>query len=152
MDDETLYTQIKDYVAEIAPKKESIVKMHDSNVPVFEKYGVERQIKTTFGRTVSINKGAYLVIEHTEAMHVIDVNSGGRVKSDNDGSQEANAFQVNLDSAVEVARQLRMRDMVGQREVFARLRELFARDFVRVRVEQFQKFACQVFTGEIVLH
>src|SRR5690606_4722245 len=75
VDDETLYTQLKDYVAEIAPKKESIVKMHDSNVPIFEKYGVERQIKTTFGRTVSINKGAYLIIDHTEAMHVIDVNS-----------------------------------------------------------------------------
>ena len=111
VDDETLYTQLKDYVAEIAPKKESIVKMHDSNVPIFEKYGVERQIKTTFGRTVSINKGAYLIIEHTEAMHVIDVNSGNR--SNKAKTQEDTALEVNLISATEIARQLRLRDMGG---------------------------------------
>src|SRR5690606_35777954 len=107
----TLYTQLKDYVAEIAPKKESIVKMHDSNVPIFEKYGVERQIKTTFGRTVSINKGAYLIIEHTEAMHVIDVNSGN--SSNKAKTQEDTALEVNLISATEIARQLRLRDMGG---------------------------------------
>ena len=111
VDDETLYTQIKDYVSEIAPKKESIVKMYDANVPIFEKFGIERQIKSTFGRTVSMSKGAYLVIEHTEAMHVIDVNSGNRsTKSKN---QEDTALEVNLISATEVARQLRLRDMGG---------------------------------------
>ncbi|MFD0977483.1 Rne/Rng family ribonuclease [Salinimicrobium gaetbulicola] len=111
VDDETLYTQIKDYVSEIAPKKESIVKLYDSNVPIFEKYGIERQIKTTFGRTVSMNKGAYLVIEHTEAMHVIDVNSGNR--SNKSKNQEDTALEVNLISATEIARQLRLRDMGG---------------------------------------
>jgi ribonuclease G len=111
VDDEALYTQIKDYVSEIAPKKESIVKLYDSNVPIFEKFGIERQIKTTFGRTVSMNKGAYLVIEHTEAMHVIDVNSGNR--SNKSKNQEDTALEVNLISATEIARQLRLRDMGG---------------------------------------
>ena len=111
VDDETLYTQLKDYVSEIAPKKESIVKLYDSNIPIFEKFGIERQIKTTFGRTVSMSKGAYLIIEHTEAMHVIDVNSGNR--SNRSKNQEDTALEVNLISATEIARQLRLRDMGG---------------------------------------
>ncbi|MCG9970718.1 Rne/Rng family ribonuclease [Christiangramia crocea] len=111
VDDETLYTQIKDYLSEIAPEKESIVKLHQSNQPIFEKFGIERQIKTSFGRTVSMSKGAYLVIEHTEAMHVIDVNSGNR--SNKSKNQEDTALEVNLISATELARQLRLRDMGG---------------------------------------
>jgi ribonuclease G len=111
VDDETLYTQIKDYVSEIAPDKESIVKLHQSNQPIFEKNGIERQIKTSFGRTVSMSKGAYLVIEHTEAMHVIDVNSGNR--SNKSKNQEDTALEVNMISATEIARQLRLRDMGG---------------------------------------
>ena len=111
IDDETLYLQIKDYVQSIAPDKESIVKHHDSNVPIFEKYGVDRQIKTSFGRSVSSTKGTYLVIEHTEAMHVIDVNSGNR--SSKSKNQEDTALEVNIIAATEVARQLRLRDMGG---------------------------------------
>lgn len=111
IDDETLYLQIKDYVQEIAPKKENIVKFYDSNVPIFEKFGIERQIKTSFGKTVSGSKGAYLVIEHTEAMHVIDVNSGNR--SNKQKTQEGTALEVNMIAATEVARQLRLRDMGG---------------------------------------
>ena len=111
IDDETLYLQIKDYVQEIAPKQENIVKLYDSKVPIFEKFGIERQIKTSFGKTVSGSKGAYLVIEHTEAMHVIDVNSGNR--SNKSKNQEDTALEVNLIAATEVARQLRLRDMGG---------------------------------------
>jgi ribonuclease G len=111
IDDETLYLQIKDYVQEIAPKKENIVKYYDSKVPMFEKFGIERQIKTSFGKTVSGSKGIYLVIEHTEALHVIDVNSGNR--SNKSQNQEDNALEVNLIAASEVARQLRLRDMGG---------------------------------------
>ncbi len=111
VDDETLYNQIKDYVHEIAPEKESIVKLYDSNVPIFEKFGIERQIKTSFGRTASMSKGAYLVIEHTEALHVIDVNSGNR--STKAKNQEDTALEVNLLAATEIARQLRLRDMGG---------------------------------------
>lgn len=111
IDDETLYLQIKDYVQEIAPKKENIVKYYDSNVPIFEKFGIDRQIKTSFGKIVSGSKGAYLVIEHTEAMHVIDVNSGNR--SNKQKTQEGTALEVNMIAASEVARQLRLRDMGG---------------------------------------
>ncbi len=111
IDDETLYNQIKDYVHEIAPEKESIVKLYASNVPIFEKFGIERQIKTSFGRTASMSKGAYLIIEHTEALHVIDVNSGNR--SNKAKNQEDTALEVNLLAATEIARQLRLRDMGG---------------------------------------
>lgn len=111
IDDETLYNQIKDYVHEIAPEKESIVKLYTSNVPIFERFGIERQIKTSFGRTASMSKGAYLIIDHTEALHVIDVNSGNR--SNKAKNQEDTALEVNMLAATEIARQLRLRDMGG---------------------------------------
>ena len=109
--DETLKLEIKEYLQEIYPEKEKIVKLHKSATPIFEKYGIERQIKTSFGKTVSMSRGAYLVIEHTEALHVIDVNSGNR--SNKAGSQEETALEVNLIAATEIARQLQLRDMGG---------------------------------------
>ena len=63
-----MHIQIKDYVQKIVPKKESIVKLYNSKIPIFEKFGIERQIKTSFGKNVSMTKGSYLVIEHTEAL------------------------------------------------------------------------------------
>jgi ribonuclease G len=111
VDDETLYYQLKEYVQEIAPKQESIVKLHKDESPIFEKFGIERQIKTSFGQNVSMAKGAYLVIEHTEALHVVDVNSGNRSSKSN--NQEDTALEVNLIAATEIARQLRLRDMGG---------------------------------------
>ncbi len=111
VNDEALYGQVKDYVQTIAPKKENIVKLYKNGMPIFDKYGIERQIKTSFGRTVSMAKGAYLVIEHTEALHVVDVNSGNR--SNKEKNQEDTALEVNLISATEIARQLRLRDMGG---------------------------------------
>jgi len=112
IDDEELYDQIKDYVQEIAPEKQSIIKLYQSrDTPIFEKYGIERQIKTSFGKTVSMSKGAYLIIEHTEALHVIDVNSGNR--SNKATNQEDTALEVNMIAAAEIARQLRLRDMGG---------------------------------------
>ncbi len=111
VDDETLSYQLKDYLSEIAPKKANIVRLYKNSVPIFEKYGIERQIKTAFGKTVSMSKGAYLVIEHTEALHVIDVNSGNR--SNKAKSQEDTALEVNMIAASEIARQLRLRDMGG---------------------------------------
>ena len=112
IDDEELYQQTKDYVQEIAPSKQSIVKHYQhKDIPIFEKYNIERQIKTSFGKTVSMSKGAYLIIEHTEALHVIDVNSGNR--SNKASSQEDTAMEVNMIAAGEIARQLRLRDMGG---------------------------------------
>lgn len=109
--DESLHQEIKDYLQEIYPEKAKIVKLHKSDTPIFEKYGIERQIKTSFGKTVSMSKGAYLVIEHTEALHVVDVNSGNRSNKAN--SQEDTALEVNLIAATEIARQLQLRDMGG---------------------------------------
>jgi ribonuclease G len=112
VDDEELYQETKDYLAEIAPSKQNMVKLYQSiDTPIFEKYHIERQIKTSFGKTVSMSKGAYLIIEHTEALHVIDVNSGNR--SNKATSQENTALEVNLIAAAEIARQLRLRDMGG---------------------------------------
>ncbi len=111
VDDEELFDNIKDYLLEIAPSKASIVKHYKGSAPIYEKFGIERQIKTSFGRTASMSKGAYLVIEHTEALHVIDVNSGNR--SNKAKNQEDTALEVNMLAASEIARQLRLRDMGG---------------------------------------
>ena len=111
VNDETLYKDIKGYIYGIAPEKEKIVKLYKDNTPIFDQFGVEKQIKGLFGKTVVFKQGAYLVIEHTEALHVIDVNSGNRNKKDID--QETNALEVNLAAADEIARQLRLRDMGG---------------------------------------
>lgn len=111
VDDEDLYNEIMEYLELIAPEKQSIVKLYRSQVPIFQKFGVDRQIKTSFGKTVSMPTGAYLIIEHTEALHVIDVNSGNR--SNKAKSQQDTALEVNMLAATEVARQLRLRDMGG---------------------------------------
>lgn len=111
VDDKSLQEEVQEYIETIAPKKKDIVKLYNQSLPIFEKFGVERQIKTSFGKTVSMQKGAYLVIEHTEALHVIDVNSGNR--SNKAKSQEETAMEVNMISATEIARQLRLRDMGG---------------------------------------
>lgn len=106
-----VFNEVKRYVGLIAPGKESIVKLYNGNVPIFDNFGVTKQIKSGLGRTVSFKHGAYLIIEHTEALHVVDVNSGNRNRGlDN---QEENAFAVNMEAADELARQLRLRDMGG---------------------------------------
>lgn len=107
----TVYDEIKSYLKTIAPNKLDILKLHKGNVPIFEQYGIDKQIITSFGKKVTFKNGAYLIIEHTEALHVIDVNSGHRSKSSN--NQEINAFEVNCEAAKEIARQLRLRDMGG---------------------------------------
>ncbi len=111
VNDDDIYHQIKDYVGLIAPEKTEIVKRYTGNVPIFDNFNITKQIKSSFGRTVNYKRGAYLIIEHTEALHVVDVNSGNRTRSEN--GQEANALEVNLGAADELARQLRLRDMGG---------------------------------------
>ena len=96
---------------EISPEMEKIVKHYKQKEPIFEHFGVDKQIKAAFGRTVNLPGGAYLVIEHTEALHVIDVNSGNRTASKE--NQDENALLVNKEAAREIARQLRLRDMGG---------------------------------------
>ena len=111
VNNEDICQQIRDYVSIIAPEKADIVKMYTGKVPIFDNFNVTKQLKSGFGKTVNYKHGAYLIIEHTEAMHVVDVNSGTRIKKEN--GQEANALETNLGAADELARQLRLRDMGG---------------------------------------
>ncbi len=111
IDDEKIYHEVRDYVSLIAPDRESIVKHYRGKLPIFDNFDVTRQIKSSFGKIVTYKYGAYLVIEHTEALHVVDVNSGNRSKFSDE--QETNALDVNLGAADELARQLRLRDMGG---------------------------------------
>jgi len=111
LSDPVLYEETKTFIRTYEPGKQDIVKMLNSKKPIFEYFGIDKQIKSSFGKTVTIKSGVYLIIEHTEAMHVIDVNSGHRVNKDN--SQEENALITNLEAATEIARQLRLRDMGG---------------------------------------
>ncbi len=111
VNDKELYLELKDYLLSISPKQEKILKLYKSKTPILQNFDVTKQIKSSFGKTVNMKNGTYLVIEHTEAMHVIDVNSGKKVDAKKD--QEENALLVNLKAAEEVARQLRLRDMGG---------------------------------------
>lgn len=111
INDKEVFNDIRAYVSMIAPTRLDIVKLYQGNVPIFDNFSVTRQIKSSFGRTVTYKHGAYLIIEHTEALHVIDVNSGNRSRSPE--GQEVNALDVNLGAADELARQLRLRDMGG---------------------------------------
>ncbi|CAM1341575.1 Rne/Rng family ribonuclease [Tenacibaculum amylolyticum] len=160
--DESLKIEIKEYLQKIYPEKENIVKLHRSSIPIFEKYGIERQIKTSFGRTVSMSKGAYLVIEHTEALHVIDVNSGNR--SNKAKNQEETALEVNLIAATEIARQLQLRDMGGiivvdfidmksaenRQKLFQHLKEVMSLDRTKHKILPPSKFGLVQITRQRV--
>ena len=111
INDKELYHEVKEFVKDIAPDLVDIVKLYTGRTPIFQKFGIDRQIKTSFGRTVSMPSGAYLVIEHTEALHVIDVNSGNR--SNKAKTQQDTALEVNMIAATEIARQIQLRDMGG---------------------------------------
>ena len=111
VNNEQVFNEIKDYVSLIAPERVDIVKLYTGELPMFDNFAITKQIKSSFGRIISYKNGAYLIIEHTEALHVVDVNSGHRLKAAN--NQEQNALEVNLGAADELARQLRLRDMGG---------------------------------------
>ncbi len=111
INDNFLYNKIKSYLKNKSPELENIVKFYNGKLPIFENFGVEKQIKTSFGKEVNFMSGSYLIIEHTEALHVIDVNSGNT--SGKGENQEENALKVNMDAVEEIARQLRLRDLGG---------------------------------------
>ena len=111
VDSQELYDTARNYIQTLAPEKTDIVKLYKMSTPIFDQFGVQKQIRSSFGRIVTIRSGVYLVIEHTEAMHVIDVNSGNHTKASE--NQEETAMRVNTDAAIEIARQLRLRDMGG---------------------------------------
>lgn len=135
-DDKEIYQDTLNYLRTISPESEKIVKLHKGKSDIMEHFGIEKQIKTLFGKHVTMKSGAYLVIEHTEAMHVIDVNSGNTAKQET--NQEANAIRVNIEAAEEVARQLRLRDMGGLIVIdFIDMRQAENR---RVLLEKLKKF------------
>lgn len=162
VNDEATTHELKQFITEIAPEKTNILKHYKSNIPIFEKFGIERQIKSLFGKTVSFKSGAYLIIEHTEALHVIDVNSGNRSKSDSD--QESNALDVNLAAADEIARQLRLRDMGGiivvdfidmnnnehKQRVYERMKDAMSKDRTKNHILPLSKFGLMQITRQRV--
>jgi len=103
--------KLKEYIGNIAPGKESIIRIYNNKVPIFQHFGIDKQIKGSFGKNVMFSNGAYLIIEHTEAMHVIDVNSGRKTTSSE--NQQENALRINMEATKEIARQLRLRDLGG---------------------------------------
>ena len=111
VDSQALYNEVRSFVSAMAPGREDIVKLYKLETPIFDQFGVQRDIRRMVGRIVTIRSGVYLYIEHTEAMHVIDVNSGNHIKAGS--GQEDTALQVNIESGLEIARQMRLRDMGG---------------------------------------
>ncbi|MCC6288762.1 MAG: Rne/Rng family ribonuclease [Chitinophagaceae bacterium] len=110
VNDKNIFNDTRNYIQKIAPEKKEIVTLYNNGSSIFDHYGVTKQVKASFGKTVNLPSGAYLIIEHTEALHVIDVNSGYKSVSNN---QEMNALETNLEAAAEIARQLRLRDLGG---------------------------------------
>lgn len=162
VNDQTIYDELKEYIKTIAPEKVDILKLYKGKLPIFENFGVEKQIKSSFGKIISIKSGTYLIIEHTEALHVIDVNSGHRIKSEN--SQENNALEVNLEAAEEIARQLRLRDMGGiivvdfidmvepanRRKLFEKMKEEMKKDRAKHNILPPSKFGLVQITRQRV--
>jgi len=162
INDQSLADEIRLYIREIAPEKEKIVKVYKSSLPIFDHFGINKQIKALFGKTVSFKHGAYLIIEHTEALHVIDVNSGNRSRSGND--QEANALEVNMEAAVEIARQLRLRDMGGiivvdfidmqtsenKQQLYDKMKEVMGNDRTKHNILPLTKFGIMQITRQRV--
>ena len=156
------FTQIQNYVALIAPENKDIVKLYAKDTPIFDNFSITRQIKSSFGKTVSFRSGAYIIIESTEALHVIDVNSGNRSKASQD--QESNALDVNLRAADEIARQLRLRDMGGiivvdfidmnkaehRQTLYDHMREVMANDRARHNILPLSKFGLMQITRQRV--
>ncbi len=162
VNDRDTFAQISKYVSLIAPDRQDTVKLYESDEPIFDHFSITRQIKSSFGKTVSFKSGAYLIIESTEALHVIDVNSGNRAKATND--QESNALEVNLRAADEIARQLRLRDMGGiividfidmsrsehRQQLYDHMREIMANDRARHNILPLSKFGLMQITRQRV--
>ncbi|MCF0218547.1 MAG: Rne/Rng family ribonuclease [Muribaculaceae bacterium] len=162
VNDREVFGQIRNYVELIAPERADIVKFYDKSEPIFDHFNITRQVKSSFGKTVSFKSGAYLIIEHTEALHVIDVNSGNRSRAGND--QETNALEVNMRAADEIARQLRLRDMGGiividfidmnktehRQKLYEHMKEAMANDRARHNILPLSKFGLMQITRQRV--
>lgn len=161
-DNAELYEELRQYVRSIAPDKENVVKHYRMETPIFDQFGISRDIRRAFGRIVTIRSGVYLYVEHTEAMHVIDVNSGNHIQAGT--GQEDTALQVNRESAKEIARQLRLRDMGGiiivdfvdmakaehRRELYEYMHEVMANDKAKHTILPLSKFGLMQITRQRV--
>ncbi|WP_300666604.1 Rne/Rng family ribonuclease [Fluviicola sp.] len=159
--DEKLMAELKEYISGIAPGREKILKLYDGKLNIFERFGINKQIKTMFGKKVPLPSGGYLIIEHTEAMHVIDVNSGNRKGAD---GQESNALATNVEAAEEIARLLQLRDMGGivcidfidmhdkenNKELFEKLKEFMRSDRAKHNILPPSKFGVVEITRQRV--
>jgi len=162
VNDSATFNQIKEYVSLIAPEKADVVKLYNEEQPILDKFAVTRQIKSSLGKTVSCKAGAYIIIEHTEALHVIDVNSGHRSRQAED--QEENALLVDMAAAEEIARQMRLRDMGGivvidfidlnksehREQLFKHMKELMAQDRAKHNILPLSKFCLMQITRQRV--
>lgn len=162
VNDPATFTQIREYVKLIAPEKADVVHLYDEMQPILDHFAVTGQIKSSLGRTVSCKHGAYIIIEHTEAMHVIDVNSGHRSRQSDD--QEENALLVNLAAADEIAHQMRLRDMGGivvidfidmhksenRDQLFSHMKELMKNDRAKHNILPLSKFCLMQITRQRV--
>lgn len=162
INDKNVFEEVRDYVSLIAPEAKDIVKLYKGNVPIFDNFSVTKQIKSSLGRTVTYKHGAYMIIEHTEALHVVDINSGNRSKSVE--GQEVNALDVNLGAADELARQLRLRDMGGiivvdfidmaqpenRQKLYERMVENMKKDRARHNILPLSKFGLMQITRQRV--
>ena len=162
VNDKITYFEVKDYLHSIAPGSQKILKLYTGKGDIFDYYGVDKQIKSSFGKIVNLKKGAYLIIEHTEALHVIDVNSGNRTASKTD--QQTNTYEVNLMAGEEIARQLRLRDMGGiivvdfidmynikhKTDVFKRMKDSMALDRTKHSILPLTKFGLMQITRQRV--
>ena len=161
-DDPQIFDEVKSYIRRIAPEKEKIVKQYNGKAKLFENFGIEKQLKSLFGQSVSIPGGGYLIIEHTEALHVIDVNSGNKSNSEKD--QETTALNVNLQAVSEIARQLRLRDMGGiividfidmrkaenKKAVYGKMKDEMKRDRAKNTILPLTKFGLMQITRQRV--
>jgi ribonuclease G len=161
VNDKQLYQNIRHFLGNIAPEKVDIVTLHNKNKPIFETHAVTRQIKSSFGKTATMNSGAYIIIESTEAMHVIDVNSGHKMSN---LSQEDAVLHVNVEAAEEIARQMRLRDIGGlitidfidmrnnehKKELFQVMREAMRKDRAQHTILPLSKFGLMQITRQRV--
>jgi len=151
IDDETVYRQAIEFVERVMPNSLRKIKKYSDPIPLFNRFQIESQIESAFDRDVALPSGGALVIDHTEALISIDVNSARSTKG---GDIEETAFHTNLEAADEAARQLRIRDLGGlividfidmssnkhQREVENRLRQALEMDRARVQVGRISRF------------
>lgn len=162
VNDAEVHAEIRKYLQRISPQSERILKLHQGKNNIFEQFGVNRQIKQLFGKSVPFSGGAYLVIEHTEALHVIDVNSGNT--SFDLKTRAENVLRVNLEAVSEIARQVRLRDMGGiividfidmkdpkhRNELFQHLKKAMDNDKARHTILPMSKFGLVQMTRERV--